>query len=145
MSSRKKLVVMGLIILGALTYLLASGFDSHSMHRADISEIMSDPAKFKDKGIKVTGTVIDGSITKTPLSAVFSVHDVESNKNMQVIYKGVVPDNFQEDIDVILEGRYDAAANKFLADKLLTKCPSRYEGMDYNDHKKAMADKNADI
>ncbi len=143
MNSRTKLIVAGVIVLGALTFLIIGGFDSHSMHDADIKDIVSNPEDFQDKGIKVTGTVVDGTIMKTPLSANFKIKSNETDVVMKVVYKGVVPDTFQEDIDVILEGRYDEASKHFVASKLLTKCPSRYEGMDYKEHEKAIADKNA--
>ncbi len=145
MSSRTKLVIIGVVVLGVLGYLLTSGFDAYSMHRAAIDDIVKDPLKFQNKGVKITGTVMEGTIVKTPLSAVFNVKDAEGDASMKVVYKGVVPDTFQDDVYVILEGRYNTASKQFEANKLLTKCPSRYEGMDYNEHIKATADQNAKI
>ncbi len=44
-----------------------------------------------------------------------------------------------------MEGIYDEANKKFVANSLLAKCPSRYDGMDVEEHNKAMAEINADI
>lgn len=56
-----------------------------------------------------------------------------------------MPDAFQEEVEVIVEGIYDEANKKFVANSLLAKCPSRYDGMDVEEHNKAMAEINADI
>ena len=44
---------------------------------------------------------------------------------MLVRYKGVKPDNFDEAYHVVAIGKYTGDA--FAADKLLIKCPSKYE------------------
>ena len=51
----------------------------------------------------------------------------------------------REEVEVIVEGIYDEANKKFVANSLLAKCPSRYDGMDVEEHNKAMAEINADI
>ena len=75
MNSRKKLIAVGVVVIGALAYLLASGFAGHSLHDAEVSEIVSNPAKFEGKGIKVSGTVISGSVTKAQLDLAFNMKD----------------------------------------------------------------------
>ena len=51
MNSRKKLIAVGVVVIGALAYLLVSGFAGHSLHDAEVSEIVNNPAKFQGKGI----------------------------------------------------------------------------------------------
>ena len=73
----------------------------------------------------------DGTILydQKELKLTFSVRDMEeSGKSMKVVYNGVKPDAFKEDVEVILEGRYDEPKNTFYAQTLLAKCPSKYEG-----------------
>ena len=45
-----------------------------------------------------------------------------------------LPDTFQDRATVVLEGRYDAVAEVFLAEIVYAKCPSRYEGRSYEEH-----------
>ncbi len=45
---------------------------------------------------------------------------------MSVTYKGITPDMFQENIEVVVEGTV-GLDGKFKADRLLTSCPSKYE------------------
>lgn len=145
MSSRKKLIAVGVVVLGALAYLLTSGFAGYSLHDAEVSEIVNNPGKFQDKGIRVSGKVIDGTIKKAQLDLSFNMKDKNNDSFMKVEYKGIVPDAFKEDVEVIIEGTYDEVNKKFVANSLLAKCPSRYEGMDEKEHDKAMAEKNAEI
>ena len=46
--------------------------------------------------------------------------------SLPVNYKGVVPDNFADDIEVVVEGRL-ADSGVFEANKLMTKCESKYK------------------
>jgi cytochrome c-type biogenesis protein CcmE len=44
---------------------------------------------------------------------------------MPVIYRGVIPGNFDQAISIVAIGRYDGA--NFEAEQLLVKCPSKYQ------------------
>ncbi len=54
---------------------------------------------------------------------------------MRVRYKGLKPANFEEAISIVAIGRYDASASEMHADKLLVKCPSKYQGIDKTETK----------
>jgi cytochrome c-type biogenesis protein CcmE len=45
-----------------------------------------------------------------------------------VVYRGLAPDTFTDDVDVVVEGRL-MPDGTFRATTLLAKCGSRYEGM----------------
>ncbi len=146
MNSRKKLIAVGIVVIGALSYLLVTGLFSYSMHDAEVADILANPVQYEGKGVKVSGTVINGSINKAPNNLVFTMKDQDSDASIKVLYKGVVPDSFMDDATVILEGKYDSENKNFVASKLMAKCPSRYEGMDIEEHNKAIAEQqNADI
>ena len=55
----------------------------------------------------------------------FTFSDEETGETMLVRYKGIKPDNFDEAYHVVAIGKYTGDA--FTADKLLIKCPSKYE------------------
>jgi cytochrome c-type biogenesis protein CcmE len=46
----------------------------------------------------------------------------------------MVPDTFKDGSPVVLEGRYSADERGFVAEAIMAKCPSKYEGQDYNNH-----------
>lgn len=145
MNSRKKLVLVASLVTGALAYLLVTGLVSYSMHDAEVADVISNPDDYKDKGLKISGTVINGSIDKTTENLIFKVKGEKNDAVMAVLYKGVVPDAFTDNASVIIEGVYSAKDSRFMATKLMAKCPSRYEGMDIEEHNRAMAEKNAEL
>ena len=56
---------------------------------------------------------------------VFSIADEETGEKMLVRSKGIKPDTFDEAYHIVAIGKYTGDA--FVADKLLIKCPSKYE------------------
>ncbi len=56
---------------------------------------------------------------------VFSIADEDTGETMLVRYKGIKPDTFDEAYHIVAIGKY--ADGTFNADKLLIKCPSKYE------------------
>ena len=54
----------------------------------------------------------------------------------RIRYRGIVPDTFQDEADVVLEG-ITGPDKVFAADTLLAKCPSKYEGKSYEEMKEA--------
>jgi len=56
---------------------------------------------------------------------VFSLQDEETRESMPVRYHGTKPDQFDEAVHIVAVGQYKEGA--FQTDKLLIKCPSKYE------------------
>lgn len=79
--------------------------------------------------VRLGGIAVPGSIERNAraLESVFTLRDA-SGGEIRVIYRGIPPDAFQEGAEVVVEGRYDASTRTFRAEKLLAKCPSKYEG-----------------
>lgn len=145
MNKWHKLIIAGAVVLGALIYLMATGVKSHGVYYAEVSEIGADPVKFSQKGSRVSGTVVAGTIDETAERLVFGMKDSAKDDVIVVEFKGFVPDAFKEDVTVIVEGKYDMTSKTFHAKNLLAKCPSRYEGMDPEEHDKAIAENNAKL
>lgn len=51
----------------------------------------------------------------------------ENGDLMTVVYPHAKPGNFEQAISVVAIGRYDHPSQKFVADQLLVKCPSKYQ------------------
>ena len=54
----------------------------------------------------------------------FDLRDVAGTATVPVVYRGSVPDLFRTGRDVSVEGKLQDGV--FVADKLVTKCPSKY-------------------
>jgi cytochrome c-type biogenesis protein CcmE len=125
-----KLIVGALVIAAAVVYLMFSAAQSAGVYYLTIDEAKSGQAGTGQ--VRVTGKVVSGSIqydAKT-MQARFSIADGPAS--LPVEYKGVLPDAFVNDAEVILEGRY-AEGQPFQAKQILTKCPSKYEDGDVNE------------
>lgn len=123
-----KILLAAVVFAGAIGYLMVSGFSEESVYYLEVSEVLEDPVKFNKKGMRVSGDVVDGTIVKDFKKQYleFNIADPDG-ESMKVIYNGIIPDTFKEDIQVIVEGRYDQTAKVFNAATVLTKCPSKYE------------------
>ncbi|MDP3581366.1 MAG: cytochrome c maturation protein CcmE, partial [Ignavibacteria bacterium] len=79
------------------------------------------------KTIKATGVwVKEKSYQIDKAKDVFSFYmkDTQGNE-MQVLYHGSMPNNFESSTSVVVTGKYNAGA--FHATDILTKCPSKYQ------------------
>lgn len=56
---------------------------------------------------------------------VFTLQDEETGESMLVRYHGTKPDQFEEAVHIVAIGQYKDGA--FQTEKLLIKCPSKYE------------------
>jgi cytochrome c-type biogenesis protein CcmE len=61
----------------------------------------------------------------------FAIYDAEATneataERMPVMYHGVVPGNFEQATSVVLKGK--SSNGIFLAEQMLVKCPSKYQG-----------------
>lgn len=125
--AQKKFFVGASLLVFAIGFLIYSGVKTSGTYYYTVSEVLSmDPRALKT-GLRLEGKVIPGSIKKDAgnLKLNFAITD-ESEKSMTVLWKGVVPDMFQDNIDVVVEGSVNENG-KFVANRLLTSCPSKYE------------------
>lgn len=124
-----KFIFAGLIFAGVLAYLFITGFSQESVYYLEVSEVKHNPEKYNEKGMRVTGEVIAGTVTKDFKNQylAFTIRDIKTPDTMKVVYKGIIPDTFKEGIHVIIEGKYDVNKQQFDAATVLTKCPSKYE------------------
>ncbi|EFM23606.1 cytochrome c maturation protein CcmE [Selenomonas sp. oral taxon 149] len=83
-------------------------------------------ARAAQRNVQVKG-VPDGTVAPRMEDGhfVFSIADEDTGETMLVRYKGAKPDTFDDAYHVVAIGKYTGDA--FAADKLLIKCPSKYE------------------
>ncbi len=78
------------------------------------------------RSYKLTGKVVDGSVTDIPGGKVFRVRDREGSTSVPVRYVGAVPDPFREGPEVIVTVRKQGDTFVGEKDSLVTKCPSKF-------------------
>ena len=58
----------------------------------------------------------------------FALLDAETGATLPVRYHGLRPANFEDAISIVAIGSWSVEAQEFRAEKLLVKCPSKYQG-----------------
>jgi len=116
-----------LVVILAGGYLLYGGMRSSSMYYLTVDEILQRRPELSGKGLRVGGWVVPESVQwdARTLKLRFQIAD-SSGRRLEVIHRGVVPDNFTSAQGVIVEGVLDPGGY-LKAQTILTKCPSRYE------------------
>ncbi len=122
-----KLAIPVILIVLGLAGLIFMGIVQGGVPELQVTDVLEGAAP--DREVKVHGRLarIDSSLR--PLR--FAVADKEHpGKTIEVICDATRPDTFQLTYDVAVQGRYDADKGVFRADKVFTKCPSKYEAED---------------
>ena len=123
---QKRFIVGGVLVLAAVGALLYTGFKEGTVYYYTIQELKDGASTLVDEEIRVTGQVVDGSLNweEDNLTVRFTITD--EGETLPVVYDGVAPDNLLEGREVVVNGTYERSGI-FLANSILTKCPSKYE------------------
>ena len=123
---RKRFFVLALVVALGIAYLIVIGIQNASMYHLSVGELMARSAQAYDEELRVGGKVVGGSVKQDPATQTmrFMIAD-EKGATLPVVYRGVVPDAFKPEADVVLQGRL-APSGTFEATELLAKCPSKY-------------------
>jgi len=130
-----KLLVTVTIIAGGIGFLINSSMSSAQYYKM-VDELMVAPDDWVGKTMRVHGFVEAGSIDeqivdKKTLRTFTLEHKGHS---IVVTHEGPKPDTFKDRSEVVAKGRLirDGGEVKLVADELMAKCPSKYEGADKN-------------
>lgn len=119
-----------LYLLGALLLLAFAGFTLSSFTKSMTPYVSYQEARVGNRMVQVAGGLAKGSSSYVAAeeALMFTLEDPESRETLRVRYKGLKPANFEDAISIVAIGRYDDGAQELVADKLLVKCPSKYQG-----------------
>ena len=93
-------------------------------------------ARSMNKKVQVMGKVDKASANYDEKTGVFSFYIInEDGDEMRVDYDGTKPGNFEQAESVVCVGKYKSGV--FEADNLLVKCPSKYQGEEYQEEVKS--------
>jgi len=123
-----RLAVGVAVLVAAVAYLLVTGLQSTAVYYLTVSELRAAGSSVYGQPIRVAGNVVQGSIQRDPTSFVVHFEAEDASGRIPVVYRGVLPDIFGDNIEVVVEGRY-GETGVFNASTLLAKCPSKFEPM----------------
>lgn len=131
MKRNTKVLFGGSAIVLSILILLITATPASSGSEITILEAIENVEKYEGRYITTEGYIVPGTIdwNAEAIELRFSIEDEEGNE-LQVFHNGVKPDNFSDDVIVIVHG-YLLDENTFEAERVQTRCPSSYEGEDY--------------
>lgn len=117
-------------LFGILLLVAFAGFSFTAFKDSMTPYVSYDRAKEGGRIVQVAGALEKGSYSYAAAreSLFFTLQDPKSKQTLRVRYKGLKPANFEDAISIVAIGRYDEKAREFEANKLLVKCPSKYQG-----------------
>jgi cytochrome c-type biogenesis protein CcmE len=146
-----KFVIGGLLILGAVVFLIWSSTAATSEYFLTIDELNAKGSEIVNRNLRVSGAVIGDTIQydAQTLTLTFEVAHVPgdqavledegglaealhqavmdpSRSRMKVVYVGPMPDLLRHEAQAIVTGQL-GDDGIFHADELLLKCPTKYE------------------
>lgn len=119
-----RVIAAGLVVLVALAYLVWASLPQGTVYYQTVKEVLGRPSDLQP--VRVAGVVAEGSVQRSAAESRLRFEVVEDGARLPVVYSGVIPDIFGPNIQVVVEGRRDAAG-VFQAQTLLAKCPSRFD------------------
>lgn len=120
----------GLYFVGVVLLLGFAGFSASAFKETLTPYVPYETARKGDRVVQVAGALAkdSSSYVAAEESLYFTLQEPETKQTLRVRYKGLKPANFEDAISIVAIGRFDQGARNFEADKLLVKCPSKYQG-----------------
>lgn len=125
MRKTKYLIGLGFILLG-VGIVAATMLPSSFQYYVTVSELKAKGQELVGKELKVAGKVKPGSIQRSGKDLNLSFIIETGSDELNISYRGAVPDTFKEEADVVATGKLDRQGH-LKAHHILAKCASRYE------------------
>jgi cytochrome c-type biogenesis protein CcmE len=129
MRAGTKFIIGGALVLATVGYLMATGIKETGVYYLTPTELASRveaDRNFYNVGVKMGARVVKGSIARDVASQTITFRATDGQHTWPVTYRGLAPDTFTDEVDVVVEGRLQSDG-VFHATTLLAKCGSRYE------------------
>ncbi len=125
-----KMLVGIAIVVGAVVWLAATGFDESKAYFKTVPELAAMGDAAHGKRIKVAGDVKAGTLHRAPHLTTFILTLDDAVQKVAYTGKAVLPDTFKEGAKVVADGhlRDDGV---FEAKQIQAKCASKYEAGGY--------------
>lgn len=148
---RSKFLIGGLLVIGAIAYLIITTMQSTAQYFYTVEEIKAKGSSIVGQNLRASGAVLGDTITYDPTTLTITfemahvtadnreieaqgglaaaLHNAVSRPDAQrvkVVYVGPRPDLLQHEAQAIVTGKL-GEDGVFYADELLLKCPTRYD------------------
>jgi cytochrome c-type biogenesis protein CcmE len=125
--ANKRLVIGVVIVVAAIGVLVGTSLRGALTYYVTVDELKAKGTDAYGDRFRVGGRVKGGSIVRDAGNNLqFVIYHNEPSNSIPVQYRGVVPDIFGDETDVIVEGRYEATGT-FHATNLLSQHPPEFK------------------
>lgn len=119
--------VVGIILVAAaIAFVVYDGLKSETYFYT-VDQAVAQGTDLPGQRVRVKGVVEPGSIEGKDGELGRTFRIAENGKSLRVTYDKAMPDTFEESREVVVQGEVDDDMT-IVADEVLVKCPSRYEG-----------------
>jgi cytochrome c-type biogenesis protein CcmE len=115
-----------LVIGGGVAYFMYQAMQSSWAYYYSVDDFSAAGTASQGQSFRLAGRVKAGSVERDLQNMTLRFTLAGAQAQLPVQYKGITPDNFMEDREVVVEGRL-AATGVFQADTLMTRCESKYQ------------------
>jgi len=121
----RKFQILGFVLLVAF-----AGFTMASFKETLTPYVSYDQAQTLKRTVQVAGGLVPDTTDydENIQALLFTLHDPETGEQLRVRYKGLKPANFEEAVSIVAIGDFNSGEELLEAEKLLVKCPSKYQG-----------------
>ena len=130
LTQRRKLVILGAVLLAAFAYFGFTAFQSATSFYLTVDELVAADVA-PGQSVQVKGTLVEGSFERSGDGSTLATFQLEENgAQMLASYDGVLPDLFfNPHSEIVLGGVYEPGGG-FVADRVYVKCPSKYQSLE---------------
>jgi cytochrome c-type biogenesis protein CcmE len=118
------LIIGGLTVLGIVAALVLSAFQSNLVFFFSPTQVAAGEAP-KGKSFRIGGLVKEGSIKREPDGVTLRFIMTDTEKDMIVAYRGILPDLFREGKGAVAQGKLGDDGT-FVASEVLAKHDENY-------------------
>jgi len=123
MGRRRKLAA-GVVIAAALGFLLFRAVGDATVYFKTADEAVAQRGDLGSHRFRIEGLVVPGSVHDGDSEVDFTIRG-QQGATVNVVHKGDVPELFQPDIPVVMEGRF--VGDDFMSDRILVKHTNEYK------------------
>lgn len=120
-----KVGLTGLVLSVAFFGLLYSTMGEATEYYKHVDEVMAQPEQWYGKRLQLHGFA--KQVTRKPSSLEYRFLVESNGQAVTATYKGVVPDTFKDDAEVVLKGTLSPDGFMVAPNGVMAKCPSKYE------------------
>ncbi len=123
-SHRRRVLLVVVVIVAVAAWLVYRTIQSSTTEYVTVQDVKS--MGVTQRLVRISGFVAPQSVDWQPEELVLRFLIRDDTGDLEVTYRGVRPDMFQDDAQLVAEGR-TGPDGRFQASSLLLKCPSKYE------------------